>query len=119
MYTRFDTESRIAVVQATDIARELGQREVGPGHLLLGLLANPRGTAYAALRDHGLDLDAARAIVASHHVEPPPRGAAGATTSSSGRRPRTPPTTSPPPGTTRTARPSGPSASTSTASARR
>src|SRR3954447_2038488 len=72
MYTRFDTESRIAVLQATDIARELGHREVGPGHLLLGLLANPRGTAYAALRDHGLDLDSAREIVATHHVETEP-----------------------------------------------
>ena len=44
-----------AVTQAADIARELGHTEIGPGHLLLGLLANPRGTAYAALRDHGLD----------------------------------------------------------------
>jgi len=69
MHTRFDTESRIAVAQAADIARELGHREVGPGHLLLGLLANPRGTAYAALRDHGVDLDTAREIVATHHVE--------------------------------------------------
>jgi hypothetical protein len=72
MYTRFDTESRIAVAQATDIARELGHEEVGPGHLLLGLLANPRGTAYAALRDHGLDLDSAREIVVTHHVEAEP-----------------------------------------------
>jgi hypothetical protein len=72
MHTRFDTESRIAVAQATDIARELGHREVGPGHLLLGLLANPRGTAYAALRDHGLDLDTARDLVAQHHVEAEP-----------------------------------------------
>jgi hypothetical protein len=69
MQSRFDTESRIAVAQAADIARELGHREVGPGHLLLGLLANPRGTAYAALRDHGLDLDTARDLVARHHVE--------------------------------------------------
>src|SRR4051794_17034146 len=75
MNTRFDTESRIAVAQATDIARELGHREVGPGHLLLGLLANPRGAAYAALRDHGLDLDAAREIVATHHVEADPEPA--------------------------------------------
>lgn len=72
MYTRFDTESRIAVAQAADIARELGHREVGPGHLLAGLLANPRGTAYAALRDHGLDLDTARDLVAAHHVDPEP-----------------------------------------------
>ena len=81
MYTRFDTESRIAVAQATDIARELGHQEVGPGHLLLGLLANPRGTAYVALRDHGLDLDSARETVATHHVEAEPEpqdtGAAG------------------------------------------
>ena len=48
MHHRFDTESRIAGAQATDIARELGHQEVGPFHLLLGLLANPRGTAYAA-----------------------------------------------------------------------
>lgn len=72
MHSRFDTESRIAVAQATDIARELGHREVGPDHLLLGLLANPRGTAYAALWDHGINLDAARDLVAEHHVEPEP-----------------------------------------------
>jgi hypothetical protein len=72
MHSRFDTESRIAVAQATDIARELGHREVGPGHLLLGLLANPRGTAYAALWDHGIELETARDLVAQHHVEPEP-----------------------------------------------
>ncbi|HEY3528975.1 MAG TPA: Clp protease N-terminal domain-containing protein [Nocardioides sp.] len=72
MHTRFDTESRIAVAQAADIARELGHREVGPGHLLAGLLANPRGTAYAALHDHGLDLDTARDLVAAHHVDAEP-----------------------------------------------
>lgn len=69
MYTRFDTESRIAVAQATDLAHELGHREVGPDHLLLGLLANMRGTAYAALTDHGLRLDAARDLVVAHHVD--------------------------------------------------
>src|SRR5436190_21886606 len=72
MSTRFDTESRIAVAQAADIAREMGHRQVGPGHLLAGLLANPRGTAYAALRDHGLDLDTTRDLVAAHHVDPEP-----------------------------------------------
>jgi hypothetical protein len=72
MQNRFDTEARIAVTQATDIARELGHREVGPGHLVAGLLANPRGTAYAALHDHGLELEAARALVATHHVDAEP-----------------------------------------------
>jgi hypothetical protein len=70
MQSRFDTEARIAVAQAADIARELGHTEVGPDHLLLGLLANARGTAYAALTDHGLRLDAAREIVADQHVDP-------------------------------------------------
>src|SRR6478672_9549327 len=70
MQSRFDTEARIAVAQAADIARELGHSEVGPDHLLLGLLANARGTAYAALTDHGLRLDAAREIVATQHVDP-------------------------------------------------
>ncbi len=70
MHSRFDTEARIAVTQAADIARELGHAEVGPDHLLLGLLANPRGTAYAALTDHGLRLDAARELVATQHVDP-------------------------------------------------
>ena len=70
MQTRFDTEARIAVAQAADIAREMGHTEVGPDHLLLGLLANARGTAYAALTDHGLRLDAAREIVAARHVDP-------------------------------------------------
>lgn len=69
MYSRFDTEARIAVAQATDIARELGHQEVGPDHLLLGLLANMRGTAYAALTDHGLRLDTARDLVATQHVD--------------------------------------------------
>ncbi len=111
MQTRFDTEARIAVTQAADIARELGHRQVGPGHLLAGLLANPRGTAYAALRDHGLELDSTRDLVATHHVdpEPEPDQDKDATTTTKGRAPAT----------TRTARPSRPSASTSTASARR
>ena len=69
MHPRFDTEARIAVAQATDLARELGHREVGPDHLLLGLLANTRGTAYAALTDQGLTLDAARELVAAQHAD--------------------------------------------------
>jgi len=70
MQSRFDTEARIAVTQAADIARELGHTEVGPDHLLLGLLANARGTAFAVLTDHGLRLDTAREVVATHHVDP-------------------------------------------------
>jgi hypothetical protein len=70
MFSRFDTEARIAVAQATDIARELGHGEVGPDHLLLGLLANMRGPAYAALSNHGLRLEPARDLVVTQHTEP-------------------------------------------------
>jgi hypothetical protein len=70
MHPRFDTEARLAVAQATDLARELGHAEVGPDHLLLGLLANTRGAAYAALTDHGLTFAAARALVADQHQDP-------------------------------------------------
>jgi hypothetical protein len=69
MHSRFDTEARIAVAQATDLARELGHSQVGPDHLLLGLLANMRGTAYAVLTDHGVRLDAAREIVVDQHTD--------------------------------------------------
>jgi Clp amino terminal domain, pathogenicity island component len=69
MYSRFDTEARIAVAQATDVARELGHSHVGPDHLLLGLLANMRGSAYAALTDHDVRLDAAREIVVTQHTD--------------------------------------------------
>jgi hypothetical protein len=71
MRTPFDTEARIAVTQATDIARELGHSQVGPDHLVLGLLANLRGPASAALTDHGLRLDTARDLVAAQHVDEP------------------------------------------------
>ena len=86
MNTRFDTEARVAVTQAADLARELGHREVGPDHLLLGLLANPRGAAYALLWDHGLHLDTAREIVVDHHVDP---AEPSADTTEPGRQPAT------------------------------
>ncbi|WP_151081464.1 Clp protease N-terminal domain-containing protein [Nocardioides cynanchi] len=78
MYSRFDTEARIAVAQATDLARELGHSQVGPDHLLLGLLANMRGTAYAALTDHGLRLDAAHYLVVTQHAATTPTAATAA-----------------------------------------
>src|SRR3954453_17501413 len=116
MQSRFDTEARIAVTQAADIARELGHTEVGPDHLLLGLLANARGTAFAVLTDHGLRLDTAREVVATHHLDP----ADEPKTDDAPPPPSTSPSPTPtprPPRTTTTARPCVPSASASTASA--
>ena len=69
MYSRLDQEARIAVMQATDEARELGHSEVGADHVLLGLLANVRGETYSLLTQHGLTFDQARTIVIERHVE--------------------------------------------------
>ncbi|MGD9958227.1 Clp protease N-terminal domain-containing protein [Nocardioides sp.] len=71
MYSRLNPEARIAVMQATDEARELGHSEVGADHVLLGLLANVRGETYALLTQHGLTFDQARSIVIERHVETP------------------------------------------------
>jgi len=80
MYPRFDSEARIAVMQAIDEARELGHAEVRPDHVLLGLLANVRGRAYTLLTAHGLSFDSARALVAERHPEPEPATDADAST---------------------------------------
>ncbi len=72
MYTRLDQEARIAVMQATDEARELGHSEVGADHVLLGLLANVRGETYSLLTRHGLTFDQARTIVIERHLETTP-----------------------------------------------
>jgi hypothetical protein len=68
MYSRFDPEARIAVMQATEEARELGHSEVGPDHVLLGLLSNMRGSTFALLTEHGLRLDSAREVVVAQRA---------------------------------------------------
>lgn len=73
MLNRFDTETRIAVMQAIDEARELGHDQVGTDHLLLGLLANARGDAARALTQAGLDFATAEsAVIAFHEAHPSP-----------------------------------------------
>ena len=71
MFNRFDTETRIAVMQAIDEARELGHDQVGTDHLLLGLLANARGDAARELTQAGLDFATAEAAVIAYHEANP------------------------------------------------
>ena len=118
MYSRFDPEARIAVMQATEEARELGHSEVGPDHVLLGLLSNMRGSTFALLTEHGLRLDSAREVVVAQRAalaetQPSPTGTPDSDVSDAD--PTAPDST---PASTRTARRSVPSASTSTRSAR-
>ena len=66
-------------MQATEEARELGHSEVGPDHVLLGLLSNMRGSTFALLTEHGLRLDSAREVVVAQRAalaetQPSPTG---------------------------------------------
>lgn len=65
MFGMKNAEIGIAMMQAHDIAAELGHPEVGPDHILLGLTTNLRGTAQQLLANHGLTYSAARVIVAA------------------------------------------------------
>ena len=79
MLSRFDPEARIAMMQATEEANELGHSEVGPDHVLLGLLSNLRGSTFVLLTEHGLRLDSAREVVVARRAalaetQPSPTG---------------------------------------------
>jgi hypothetical protein len=64
-------QARKVVELARDEARQLGNPEVGPEHLLLGLLRDDHGTALRALRSAGVHLDEARRAVAGTTDERP------------------------------------------------
>jgi hypothetical protein len=64
-------QARKVVELARDEARQLGTPEVGPEHLLLGLLRDDHGTALRALRSEGIDLSEARRAVAGATSERP------------------------------------------------
>ena len=61
--TGFGLDARRAIAAAEREARELGHAVVGTEHLLLGLLSDETSAAWAALRDAGATLSAARAKV--------------------------------------------------------
>ena len=59
-FERFTDRARRAVILAQDEARKLGHDSVGPGHVLLGLLAVGGGIAAAALESLGVSLEETR-----------------------------------------------------------
>jgi hypothetical protein len=63
-------QARRVVQRARAEARGAGSAEVGPEHLLLGLLGDDHGTALRALESAGVELDAARAAVPRTPGEP-------------------------------------------------
>ncbi|WP_432547825.1 Clp protease N-terminal domain-containing protein [Kineococcus sp. SYSU DK004] len=68
MFERFTRRARAAVVDAQEVARELGHREIGDDHLLLALL-HVDGVGADVLRAAGADPDRLRERVA--HREGP------------------------------------------------
>ncbi|MHB8694901.1 MAG: Clp protease N-terminal domain-containing protein [Solirubrobacteraceae bacterium] len=63
MFERFTERARLVVVLAQEAARDLGHREIGTEHVLLGLLAEREGLAEWTLRSLGVDLERVHAIV--------------------------------------------------------
>ena len=62
-FTRFTARARHVVVAAQEEARNAGSPEITPGHLVLGLLAEPEGLGARAIVDGGVSLDAVRTAV--------------------------------------------------------
>jgi ATP-dependent Clp protease ATP-binding subunit ClpA len=60
MFERFTRHARVAVVLAQEEARELRAREVGPQHLLLGVLQSAGNDLAAVLTGYGLTADVVR-----------------------------------------------------------
>lgn len=60
MFERFSRDARAAVLLAHEDVRELGTPEIGPQHLLLGVLQAAGRDLSAVLSDYGLTADAVR-----------------------------------------------------------
>src|SRR5690349_15259917 len=60
-FDAFTPRARATVLAAQEESRALGDTEVRPAHLALGLLAEPAGLAVQALADQGITPDAVRA----------------------------------------------------------
>lgn len=60
MFERFARDARVAVVLAQEEARDLGAREIGVEHVLLGVLQGADGALRAVFDDVGLAADGVR-----------------------------------------------------------
>jgi hypothetical protein len=62
-FSRFTERARNVVMTSQEEARSAGNIEIGPGHLILGLLSEPKGLAARAITDQGVTLDRVREVV--------------------------------------------------------
>src|SRR4051812_29726182 len=59
-FSRFTPRARNVVMASQNEARAAGNDEIGPGHLVLGLLAEPDGLGARAITAQGVSLEAVR-----------------------------------------------------------
>jgi hypothetical protein len=75
-FSRFTDRARNVVMASQEEARGAGNNEIGPAHLILGLLSEPSGLAAKAIAEQGVPLDRVRETVTSALPsaagEPPP-----------------------------------------------
>jgi ATP-dependent Clp protease ATP-binding subunit ClpA len=63
MFERFARDARVAVVLAQEEARDLGSREIGAEHVLLGVLQSADGALRKVFDDFGVTADGVRAAL--------------------------------------------------------
>jgi len=62
-FAQFTQQARNVVVASQDEARTAGNAEIGPGHLVLGLLTEPDAIAARVIVEQGVQLETVRRIV--------------------------------------------------------
>ncbi|MEW1721951.1 Clp protease N-terminal domain-containing protein [Streptomyces sp. NPDC093109] len=72
-FSRYTDRARNVVVASQIEARKAGSHEIGPEHLVLGILTESEGLAAKAIIDQGVTLDAVRQA-ASAAIPAPPEG---------------------------------------------
>ena len=63
MFDRFNSDARASFMFAVQEAKDLGSRQIGTDHLILGMLCNARSPLFTVLTDQGLTLAEARKVV--------------------------------------------------------
>ncbi|WP_410870872.1 Clp protease N-terminal domain-containing protein [Nocardia sp. A7] len=71
MFEKFSREAKLAVVSAQADAKELGARQIGPEHVLLGAVSNADPDLRAVLAARGITTDGIRAGLTARGDEPP------------------------------------------------
>ncbi len=69
MFERFNRDDRMLLAFATQEAADLGHRQLGNDHLILGMLCNARTPLFTLLAEQGLTLATAREAAQKYHAE--------------------------------------------------